>query len=210
MNHTDEQINLAGLLQPDDGPREFNSALDLQGEGIRVLGSGVQVDEENTGDCCAELEISESENNALTQENNALSAENEELQEQARFAGDTITLNSVAIFETEPNATISATITLTSAVDAGGGNYTYSFSYTYTTTSDGFIPQYRTASILRQGATVICIQIPVGGGSGSGTHQTTQAKTNQIEWTAHASYSSNCYGQLGSGYDEKGFILTGT
>jgi len=82
MNYTDEQIKLAGFLQPDDGPREFNSALDLQGEGIRVLESGVQIDEENTGDCCAELEISESTNNALTQENNALSAENGELQDE--------------------------------------------------------------------------------------------------------------------------------
>ena len=146
----------------------------------------------------------------LEEEIVTLEAEIVALEEQARFAGDTITLNSVAIFETEPNATISATITLTSAVDAGGGNYTYSFSYTYTTTSDGFLPQNRTASIFRQGAQVVCVQIPVGGGSGSGTHQTTQARTNQIEWRVHASYSASCTGALGNGYEEKGFILTGT
>ena len=210
MNYTDEQIRLAGFVQPDEGPRDFNSVLDLQGEGTRVLDQYIAEVEAEEGDCCADLEIAESIIGGLITEIEDLEEEIEDLEEDARFAGDTITLNAVAIFDTEINSTIQVTITLDSAVDAGGGSYTYGFSYVYTTTSDGTNPRFRTASVYIGGTEVLCIQIPIGGGSGSGTHSTTRAKVNQIECRAHASFSSDCSGAFGSGYEELGLITTGT
>ena len=68
MNYTDQQIKLAGLLQPESGPREYEAALDFQGEGVRVLSNNNEIFEENTGDCCEDLEDCEVSKSVLEQE----------------------------------------------------------------------------------------------------------------------------------------------
>ena len=87
MNYTDDQIRLAGFVQPDEGPRDFNSVLDLQGEGTRVLDQYIAQVEAEEGDCCADLGIAENtigalitENDDLQQEIVDLGGENEDLQ----------------------------------------------------------------------------------------------------------------------------------
>lgn len=90
MNYTDEQIRLAGFVQPDEGPRDFNSVLDLQGEGTRVLDQYIAEVEAEEGDCCADLGIAESTIGALVTENDDLQAENGELQEDLEDAADKI------------------------------------------------------------------------------------------------------------------------
>jgi len=87
-NYTEKQIKLAGLVQPDGGAREFEQGLDLQGEGIRVLENNRTIFEQNTGDCCEDLQTCELAVNAceaerveLEQENADLQIENKELQE---------------------------------------------------------------------------------------------------------------------------------
>jgi len=54
-NYTERQIKLAGLIQPDNGHREFEQTLDFQGEGIRLFSPSATI-EENTGDCCDEAQ----------------------------------------------------------------------------------------------------------------------------------------------------------
>lgn len=93
MNYTDKQIKLAGVIQPEGGAREFEQGLDLQGEGVRVLQNDSTIFEENTGDCCEDLQTCELAVNAceaerlndqividdLLTENGELTEENAEL-----------------------------------------------------------------------------------------------------------------------------------
>jgi hypothetical protein len=81
-NYTESQIKLAGLVQPESGAREFEQGLDLQGEGIRVLQNDRTIFEENTGDCCEDLQTCELAFNACEAERIALEEENQELEEE--------------------------------------------------------------------------------------------------------------------------------
>ena len=81
-NYTEKQIKLAGLIQPDGGAREFEQGLDLQGEGIRVLQNDRTIFEENTGDCCEDLQTCELAFNACEAERIVLEQENQDLQEE--------------------------------------------------------------------------------------------------------------------------------
>jgi len=82
MNYTEQQIKLAGLLQPDGGSRDFGQDLEFQGEGIRSLGSNNAIFEENTGECCDDLLTCEILKGELIDENEALQGENDDLQEE--------------------------------------------------------------------------------------------------------------------------------
>jgi len=79
MNYTEKQIKLAGVIQPEGGPRDFDDALDLQGEGVRILESPPFF-EENTGDCCDDLSECEFEKGSLQQEIVDLESEVEDLE----------------------------------------------------------------------------------------------------------------------------------
>jgi hypothetical protein len=82
MNYTESQIKLAGLVQPDGGAREFEQGLDLQGEGIRVLQNSSTIFEENTGDCCEDLQTCEIAAGACEAEKEELEEENQDLQDE--------------------------------------------------------------------------------------------------------------------------------
>jgi hypothetical protein len=82
MNFTEHQISLAGGPTQDDNRREFAGALDLQGEGVRVLDSNYTVNDEGGGgggDCCVDLAACTTANDLLE----------EELEEQDEILGGT-------------------------------------------------------------------------------------------------------------------------
>jgi hypothetical protein len=87
-NYTEKQIKLAGLVQPDGGAREFEQGLDLQGEGIRVLQNDRTIFEENTGDCCEDLQTCELAINACEAEKVELEQEISDLEDEIQDLED--------------------------------------------------------------------------------------------------------------------------
>lgn len=123
MNYTDKQIKLAGFIQPEGGAREFEQALDFQGEGIRILGNGGGDFEENVGDCCEDLQTCELALNACDAENADLIEENKELQDffDGIVKGGTFSEIVYGFFDDPGYGSIKSYLSLTMSFDPSTG-----------------------------------------------------------------------------------------